>query len=359
MARTVGSNQEIADSYVRKGTITRNHNGTLFIREGILYSYGHHFPLAVPIRHYKGFHLHLLNGDMWSSSTSSHQWLIRNILDKARASYITISFSALRSIIDRLEIPCFNETDWPYFITLVEKTEPKSEATLVPAIYKPNGQLDKEHPSLLQVQRDLRKKFTSTRVYLVNKKRDDGSHYNEWRVEGHTAESAVIRIQGPINPKLRPDSRSYYVLVGFDDRSYFASVLPYPVASVADAFNALKPYAVREAERRGTTVLRQGEWFFIKVANKGEAYKKLGIPDKAFKLRPLPHHPDGNRHWCRLVEHKDKFGLIRYYCTGLVRHWNRWGYLTGEHISLSLADGYYLAVKNEEVMSASASMRVD
>jgi hypothetical protein len=174
----------------------------------------------------------------------------------------------------------------------------------------------------------LRKKFTSVTTRLITKERVDGSYYKEWRVEGHTAESAIIRIQGPTNPKLRPDSRSYYVLVGFDGRSYFASVLPHPVASVAEAFNTLKPYAVKEAEKIGLTVLRQGEWFFIKVAEKGEAYKKLGIPDRAFRLRPLPHHPDGNQHWCRLVEHKDEFGLIRYYCTGLVRHWDRWGRLT-------------------------------
>jgi hypothetical protein len=34
-------------------------------------------------------------------------------------------------------------------------------------------------------------------------------------------------------------------------------------ASLADAFNALKPPVVREAEAQGTNVLRQGEWFAI------------------------------------------------------------------------------------------------
>jgi len=359
MAKTVGTNQEVVESYVRKGTVVRNHNNTLFIADNILYSYGTHFPLAVPIRHFEGSKCYLLNGDLWSSTTSHHQWHLRYELQKTYHDYTTVSFSALRSIIDRLEIPCPNETSWPYIITLIDKTEPASETTRVPAIYKPDGQLDRKHPSLLQVQKDLRKKFTSVQTYLVTRERTDGSYYKEWKVTGHTAESAIIRIQGPINPKLRPDSRSYYVLLGFDDRSYFASVLPYPVASVAEAFSALKPYAVREAEKLGLTVLRQGEWFFIKVAEKGEAYKRLGIPDRAFRMRPLPHHPAGNRHWCRLVEHKDEFGLVRYYCTGLVRHWDRWGRSTREHSSLSLSDGYYLAVKNQEVISASASMRVD
>lgn len=34
-------------------------------------------------------------------------------------------------------------------------------------------------------------------------------------------------------------------------------------ASLKDAFNALKPAAVKEAEARGSSVLRQGEWFAI------------------------------------------------------------------------------------------------
>jgi hypothetical protein len=33
--------------------------------------------------------------------------------------------------------------------------------------------------------------------------------------------------------------------------------------TLEDAFNALKPPVVREAEARGSNILRQGEWFAI------------------------------------------------------------------------------------------------
>jgi len=113
MAKTVGTNQEVVESYVRKGTVVRNHNNTLFIADNILYSYGTHFPLAVPIRHFEGSKCYLLNGDLWSSTTSHHQWHLRYELQKTYHDYTTVSFSALRSIIDRLEIPCLTTQAGP------------------------------------------------------------------------------------------------------------------------------------------------------------------------------------------------------------------------------------------------------
>lgn len=62
----------------------------------------------------------------------------------------------------------------------------------------------------------------------------------------------------------------------------FLTEMPKKVSSVAEAYVALKPKEVLEAERKGIPVLRQGEFFFIE--SKAPKLPKLSGTDKALAL---------------------------------------------------------------------------
>ena len=60
--------------------------------------------------------------------------------------------------------------------------------------------------------------------------------------------------------------------------------LPRPVTGVADAYLALKPQAVLDAEAQGKTVLRQGEWFFIPCDQDPEIFQPSTERDRLLLL---------------------------------------------------------------------------
>jgi len=55
------------------------------------------------------------------------------------------------------------------------------------------------------------------------------------------------------------------LLCGHDEREYFIASLPSDaqITTVEQAIESLKRNPVREAERRGAKVIRQGEWYFV------------------------------------------------------------------------------------------------
>ncbi len=57
-----------------------NKGGHIFYEGDLLYSYGHHFILAVKCRN-NGY---ILNGDSYSNSTTNHQWVARDVADRHR-----------------------------------------------------------------------------------------------------------------------------------------------------------------------------------------------------------------------------------------------------------------------------------
>ena len=58
---------------------TQGEANTMFIEGNVLYSYGHHFPLAIRL---KSGH-HLINGDKYSVTTSQHQSMCISYLNSA------------------------------------------------------------------------------------------------------------------------------------------------------------------------------------------------------------------------------------------------------------------------------------
>ena len=59
------------------------------------------------------------------------------------------------------------------------------------------------------------------------------------------------------------------LLCGHDEREYFIASLPSDarITTIEQAIDSLKRNPVREAERRGEKVIRQGEWYFIPQPN--------------------------------------------------------------------------------------------
>jgi hypothetical protein len=60
-------------SFLKNYNIVSGHDG--------IYSYGRHFPLAIPLRQDGTLVGYLLNGDVYSVSTSRHQREVRSVLE--------------------------------------------------------------------------------------------------------------------------------------------------------------------------------------------------------------------------------------------------------------------------------------
>lgn len=75
----------------------------VFAIDDVAYSYGTHFELAELIRDHRGRpSFFLLNGDLYSVSTSRHQRTVRNVVERTGLPYVIIPYSVLSSAgIDR------------------------------------------------------------------------------------------------------------------------------------------------------------------------------------------------------------------------------------------------------------------
>lgn len=163
----------------------------------------------------------------------------------------------------------------------------------------------------------------------------------------------------------------------------FLVELPFAATSIADAYEGLKPEAVKSAEARGLTVRRQGEFFFIPVSPL-EAKRLEGLKDqvKELTLRTGDNRPNSGKGiqlyqgaledlrgkvvpdlgWRRReeltadqnrwLEVEDRDEASAYYFTGKVEHTGR------EHAALILK-GWYTAVPNTAQRSFTILGEVD
>lgn len=131
----------------------------------------------------------------------------------------------------------------------------------------------------------------------------------------------------------------------------FLSKLPKAVASIGEAYDLLKPQEVRDAERFGAKIERQGEWFFIPI--QGES--KRATDDNAFRAhsrggrRPYAQavlQSKGNR--AHFVEQLSEDGYVR----GKVTHGGH------EHKPIDLK-GWHKAVPNTAIGSFKISGAID
>jgi len=130
----------------------------------------------------------------------------------------------------------------------------------------------------------------------------------------------------------------------------FIVQLPRAVNSIAEAYDSLIPLAVRTAKAEGKTVLRQGEHFFIKVAD-ANAYKadrgaRSDTWNDGFKQGRLS--AQGNRDHIA-SRYNEKSGLV----SGFVEHQGR------EHLDLDLTAGWWKPIPNTAVKAFTISGDID
>lgn len=120
-------------------------------------------------------------------------------------------------------------------------------------------------------------------------------------------------------------------------------------SSIEQAYENLKPQEVKDAEKQGLDVLRQGEWFFIPVTGEFEAKTRVATQWDKRTFEPLVLRAGKNRP-NNVTKHAKVSGVE--YVTGTVEHSGR------EHASLTLK-GWYLPVPNTSIESFTLTGDVD
>lgn len=234
-----GANHEVVNAYF-SGDVEpyTNGNGSVYFANGVLYSYGNHFPMAFKLDDGR----YLINGDKYSVTTSAHQSLCHSACSNGFTTSVSAIERAMRheqvrrrfsdiKVIDTL--PGVDIWNWD------------------------NGNAQKEYDALSDQD-----KQGVTLTYRTDKETKERYLYH-----AHRAETLLLKI-----------GKGYW-LCGMDDRNYFISKLPRRVKSVQEAFEVLKPIKVLAWEAKtGKQAARQGEWFFIPRVEGKEAkriYKKM------------------------------------------------------------------------------------
>jgi hypothetical protein len=296
-----------------------------FCDERALYSYGRHFVLA----HYlgqdtEGRHVFLKNGDRNSPTTN------RMVAHTQRACYgPTVSMSALESAGIAGSLTLENIVDWRNG-TGDRLYRDKSDGKFYRDWDHSNNRGKWENPR------------PSQGMWIPYRYNDDDRSYEmgDWHVLG-----AVL---------IRSDRGDYY-LCSLDEGRYFVSKLAGPAATVDEAFASLKPEPVREAEREGMTVIRQGEWFFVATGQDDAALAQdLGVSRTRLgtlaRVDALPRdRADSNRHDVKQVITPDGRRLAK----GKVFHrtpgfGGEKGTLTREHRTINLGETWHLVYQNTQ-----------
>jgi hypothetical protein len=267
----------------------------MYVVGDVLFSYGEHFPLLV--RREFGV---LLNADKYSMTTSHHQ------AQCMRFASLIIPFSALGGA--GIGVKEFELVD-------------KSKARLDLIDY-------------FNVK-DIRDRISPDEFNRLST-----AEQENWlpHVE-HRPESAILTVGDK------------YYLSSMDGENYFLAELPEPTHSVDDAFDMLVPNEVKGREYK-----RQGEWFFIKVADGDEAKRLYELMDRDFVF---PVKGDArNRHIATRGCVLDGRILV----SGRILHRRSWGG-RGDHRMLRLSTlanlEIFQAFENRAVNSWSASGNVD
>lgn len=192
-------NMEVAESFYNN-RFENCQGSNFFVQNEILYSYGHHFIVAMCL----GDDYILLNGDTYSPSTSTHQSYIRQVVPEHMQ--IIIPFSALRQAIGHYTKYCK--------IKVIDN-----------------------------------KQSINTPYTYTNSKGEEKIGYH------HTLGGSVFEFNGRYFISGIDETGANHL--------YFLTELVHPVDSFDAAIEALKPEIVKDAEKWKHCVKRQGEWFFV------------------------------------------------------------------------------------------------
>lgn len=229
-----------------------------------LYSFGTHFELARwvdPTDDHDGFWL--LNGDRYSNTTTGHQALVRSAAQRTSAPVLILPHSSLHSAGIYLDS-----------ITPVEITQDRyiSEPVTVPLADLPQW----------------------TDGEPVDNGDGTWTYIRKTHVLGESLFSAVYQVYG--DERQFRDVRALF-LSAFDhqelNRHYFLCQLPDGATptTVEQAFEALKPPAVVEAEAAGLHVTRQGDLFAVPTDLTTREVRSFGLAVKRERVLGISHAP--------------------------------------------------------------------
>lgn len=247
----MASHSDTCDRWVRnvQGAGLRELQGSRIVARGDrIYSYGSHFEMARPLRDKDGaLRAWLLNGDRYSVSTSQHQSHIRSAIQRRGGAFpqVIIPHSALDAAgVDRDSIEILEATEDQWIpVQRQSATEPSHAYRGEDGVLRtwqdyPNGEVTEPTES---------------------------DPFYRWTSYVHRLGESVIRA------KVRDRRNRAYFLSGFDAQEsrplYFFCELPRGAkpATVADAYEALKPDTVKVAEQMGRPVVRQGDIFAVQL----------------------------------------------------------------------------------------------
>ncbi len=287
----------------------------LYIEDDVIYSYGHHFPLA--IRQDWGQNVrYLINGDRNSVSTSTHQ----NLCIQNLEPNVQVPFSALESA---------DLTDYPL---------PKRDLHV--AAFRE----DEFHRTCNYCGREVNDTFIET----DNPERLGYYHLDdstplcakaEDKTDYHHILGAVI-----LEHKGRCYLSSIDEAEGWRRRAYFLCQLPREVTSVEDAFDSLIPEKVRSAKAGGLEVKRQGDIFL--VASPLQTRQIQAATERNVQVFNTTHVA---------TEARANNGTV--YVRGTLRHQPEGR--RPQHAMLRLGNSWWIAIKNLALASWNAAGFVD
>lgn len=283
-------------------------NGSLYHEDGILYSYGDHFPLAIHI----GGKV-LVNGDRYSNSTAKHQSYLFNQLSQWER--VEIPFSALDRALGKVN----NRWGRGYV-----NIDPKD------------------------LEQNLRVVDQCGDTWIDTNRRDREGNI----IKEHTLGGCVFTY----------NERTFFSGIdetGIGTHRYFLTELVDSVETVEQGLDSMKPEEVKEAERAGKEVLRQGEWFFVPQGDKFNELVKIDIKEGTLKIDKntmlVREEGDTGHHF---VSESITSDIGKQIVRGIVKHSER------DHKQLKLytdvkSKGWYIAYHNIQVQSFNAVGNVD
>jgi hypothetical protein len=253
--------------------------GSIFARGDTIYSYGEHFPMARVMRDRLGRPTFvLLNADRYSVTTSGHQSAVRGALRACELSQLLVPFTALKAAgIDADSIRPLEILDSRWTVSHRRETVEQFAGG-----YRVTASTDGGYY--------VSDPETGARV--VCEPTDDGAYivptFRHWLGE---AVFSAETVSGYGETETRRRAKYLSAFDHAESREcYFLCELPRSGAqTVDDAFEALKPTAVLEAERDGLEVTRQGDVFAIPTDITTRELRKSGETVKRAMLLNTNH----------------------------------------------------------------------
>jgi len=343
-------------------------DGTLFYEGDTVYSYGHHFPMAIVMRERPNTHYAwressptigepqwvLVNGDNFSSTTSRHQAIVRSVIANNFMPSLIVPFTALdaagieRTSIEILQVREDRVERW------TEEVEPKG-ANLRSMVYGDDNRPMPFEPGVTRLGAGQHGDGNYNYVYeeVPNRRwvratnngaiAERETPHEPWRVE---------RTRHWLGDSLfigKAHGRRRRFLSSFDYQEsrplYFLCELPRSsrATTVEQAYEDLKPDLVKEAERAGMEVTRQGDMFAVPTELSTREAKML-TPHRKGRIVKRPRRGLlGTNHTASEV----LFGTCgRVYARGLLYHAP--GLRDPDHARRKMGDGrtWHLLVKN-------------